>query len=215
MKITKYNHACILIEENGKKLLFDPGVFTFSENFQSKNIGAVDAIVLTHAHQDHTAPDNLKAFLSLGPATVIGGPEIVSELTKEGVTVQTIAPGSEQEIAGFTIESFPVTHGPMPVPPAENFAYFINSRLLHPGDSFVTHGLPQPEILALPTQGPWTRLVDVVEFAKTLKPRVALAIHNAAYTPDFGQMMDGYLEQIFRGAGIEFKSLKSGESLEV
>jgi len=215
MKITKYNHACLLLEDNGKRLLFDPGVFTFSENFQAKDIGAVDVIVLTHIHLDHTAPDNLKALLNLGQATIVAGPEIASELTKQGLAVQTIAPGSEQEFAGFKIESFPATHGPMPVPPAENFAYFVNARLLHPGDSFATEGLPQPEILALPTQGPWTRLIDVVEYAKNLKPELALAIHNAAYTPDFGQMMDGYLEQIFQAEQIKFKSLATGESLEV
>ena len=52
MKITKYPESCLLIETKGKKILIDPGVLKYKEEYfdiWSK----VDAICVTHKHSDH------------------------------------------------------------------------------------------------------------------------------------------------------------------
>lgn len=48
MKITKFGHCCLLIEEKGVRLLTDPG--TYSDGFEHLK---VDAVLITHEHQDH------------------------------------------------------------------------------------------------------------------------------------------------------------------
>jgi L-ascorbate metabolism protein UlaG (beta-lactamase superfamily) len=61
MQIKKYLHSCILIEESGKKLLFDPGAFVFIEGkFKPEEIVPVDVVVVTHSHPDHFFPEALK-----------------------------------------------------------------------------------------------------------------------------------------------------------
>ena len=49
MKITKFGHSCLLVEEGGARILLDPGKYSILQN----NVENVDAIVITHEHQDH------------------------------------------------------------------------------------------------------------------------------------------------------------------
>ncbi|MBR4120089.1 MAG: MBL fold metallo-hydrolase [Bacteroidales bacterium] len=56
----------ILIEANGKLILFDTGasdLFINNANVLSKNIEEVDYLILSHGHSDHTG--GLKSFLNL------------------------------------------------------------------------------------------------------------------------------------------------------
>jgi len=214
MKITKYGHACVLIEDGGKRLLIDPGVFSFDDKTTPESVGAVDAIIVTHMHQDHFMPDILKAFQKLGAAPIIAGEEIKGLAAKEGLEVQVLPPGQDSSVAGFTLKPFAAPHERLPVPGPENIAYLVNGRLLHPGDSYKTEGMPTPEILALPTQSPWGTLVDTVEYATALKPKWAFPIHNSILKEQIGETFNGYIAQTLANAGIELKTLKVGESWE-
>jgi L-ascorbate metabolism protein UlaG (beta-lactamase superfamily) len=49
MKITKFGHACLELEENGQLLILDPGFYTQP----IENRTDVQAIVITHIHDDH------------------------------------------------------------------------------------------------------------------------------------------------------------------
>ena len=50
MKIKKIGHCCLIIEENGKRIMTDPGFWTMEEQIKEKNI---DLIIITHEHNDH------------------------------------------------------------------------------------------------------------------------------------------------------------------
>jgi L-ascorbate metabolism protein UlaG (beta-lactamase superfamily) len=51
MKIYKYLHSCLVFEQDGYKLLFDPGNFTFIEDREKpENFADVDAMIITHIH---------------------------------------------------------------------------------------------------------------------------------------------------------------------
>ena len=47
MKITKFGHCCLLVEENGVRILTDPGIYSTQQN-EIKNI---DILYLEHLHQ--------------------------------------------------------------------------------------------------------------------------------------------------------------------
>jgi L-ascorbate metabolism protein UlaG (beta-lactamase superfamily) len=70
MIVQKFYHSCILLEENGRRLLFDPGTFSFMDTLRPEDIGVVDVIILTHQHQDHYFPEALKKIISLGKTTI-------------------------------------------------------------------------------------------------------------------------------------------------
>ncbi|WP_343861781.1 MBL fold metallo-hydrolase, partial [Frigoribacterium faeni] len=55
MRLTKLEHACLIIEKDGRRLVVDPGSFTSP----LMDLQDVDAIVITHEHADHWTPDQL------------------------------------------------------------------------------------------------------------------------------------------------------------
>lgn len=63
MKVTKFGHSCILVEENSVKILLDPGVFSTDYT----DIKDVDALLITHEHQDHFDISGVKKILELNP----------------------------------------------------------------------------------------------------------------------------------------------------
>ena len=61
MRITKYIHSCLLLEEDGHKLLFDPGKFSFVEGLvKPAQFNDVETIAISHEHPDHIDIDALK-----------------------------------------------------------------------------------------------------------------------------------------------------------
>jgi L-ascorbate metabolism protein UlaG (beta-lactamase superfamily) len=67
MKVTKYAHSCLLIEEEGAKVLTDLG----SWNPEVPEITGLDAILITHEHADHFDVEKLNTLLSANPGAKV------------------------------------------------------------------------------------------------------------------------------------------------
>ena len=222
MTIKKYLHSCILIEENGKRLLIDPGLFSFIEGkLKPEDIGGVDVILITHKHADHYYPEAMKKILAQKVALILANEEVGALLAKESsphgeiLPYEEIKAGDTKNIAGFTIEALAAPHGQIPGETPQNLAFLINRRILHPGDSLDVKRASPGDVLFLPVVAPWLRLVDALGFADTLKPKKVIPIHDAI-------MKDFMLERIyamcanhFTKQGIDFHSLQLEEKLEV
>lgn len=217
MIIRKYLHSCLLVEEKGKRLLIDPGAFSFVEKkLKPEDLGPVDAILLTHKHPDHYFPEALKALHRMRPARIICSDEIGALLKQDGLPCEPIKPGGKMEVAGFKVEAFDAPHGELPVEVPHNMAYFINGKLVHPGDSFEARPPKGCEVLALPIAGPWATVKAAMDFARSLKPKHVIPIHDAIIK-DFmlERMYDLMLKPSLEKAGIAFHPLGLGEALEV
>lgn len=212
MTITKYAHACLVLEKDGKRLLIDPGVFTFTDAFAPKDVGPVDGILLTHNHADHFDPGILQQFTALGRTEIFAVPDIGSKLGAIGVAHTDVRDGDSLTIAGFSVKVAHAPHGEMPMPVPDNAAFLIDG-LLHPGDSFDVPLTLMCETLALPIAGPWARLVDAIDLVDQLKPRTVIPIHEAIFK-DFmvDRMYESMLRPILEKRGVEFCPLKNGES---
>ena len=82
MKSTKFGHCCLLVEENGVRILTDPGSYS-TQQTQVKNI---DFVLITHEHEDHLHVDSLKALLENNPqAKIITNKSVGALLEKEGI----------------------------------------------------------------------------------------------------------------------------------
>ena len=62
--ITKLVHACLLVEVNGRRILLDPGGFSWDdERLDLSIVAGVDRILITHEHADHVSADFVRAAL--------------------------------------------------------------------------------------------------------------------------------------------------------
>ncbi len=217
MIIKKFLHSCIFLEDNGKRLLIDPGLFSFIEKkVIVHDIGPVDAILLTHEHPDHYAPEIIKQCIALNPATTIVTHEGIGKLLQvEGLAYQHITAGDTMDIAGFRVQGLEAAHGAIPFPAPQNLAYAVNNKFLHPGDSLATPEGTQCDVLALPIAGPWLTLVDALTLAKQIRPRIVIPIHDVFIKDFFLDRMYQMCQKILVDEEIDFQPLGIGESLEV
>jgi len=206
----------LLVEHQGRKLLIDPGAYTFIEKkVNPEDIGKVDVVAITHKHLDHYAPDALRLIAKSGSFTIVTHKDIADPLAQEGFRTVSLSDGKTVMSEGFSIKVLKAPHEHIPTEIPHNQALLINDTLLHPGDSLSVSGIKKCEVLALPIAGPWLKLVDALEFAKKLKPKVVIPIHDV-------MIKDFMLERIYAMCAayleknaIAFHPLALGESLEL
>jgi len=70
MRVTKQEHACLIIEDSGKTLVVESGSFTTA----LVGLNNVVAIVIHHEHADHWTDDQLNRILERNPDARIFAP---------------------------------------------------------------------------------------------------------------------------------------------
>lgn len=220
MRVSKYIHACLLVEDGDDKILFDPGKFSFVEGLvKPDDFKSLTAIILTHRHPDHVDDDALEKLVRNNPsAAVLTNSEIESELSRQGISAEVFEAG-RRAVGNFELKAVGAEHAPiLNAQTPQNTAYVVSGRLLHPGDSFdrsldAYQGI---ELLALPIMAPWTTELEVAEFARRISPRQIIPIHDG-YAKDFflKQRYENF-QKYFAQLGIRFHAMgEPGESLEV
>jgi L-ascorbate metabolism protein UlaG (beta-lactamase superfamily) len=111
MKITKYIHSCLLIENEADKILFDPRKFSFVEGkVKPSQFTDLLAIILTHNHPDHIDADSLKEIIENNPnAVLFANTEIKNKLAEKEIAVEAFETGTRR-VGNFNIEAFDAPH---------------------------------------------------------------------------------------------------------
>lgn len=176
MKITKFGHCCLLIEEKGVKILTDPGIYSTQQN-EVKNI---DFVLITHEHNDHFHIDSLKAILKNNPPLeIITNKSVGAFLEKENIAFNIVEDGQNFDANGVLIEGFGKEHALIhsSIPIIQNTGYFIANRLFYPGDAF-NNPKKQVEILALPVAAPWMKSSEAIDYTFQIKPKICFPVHD-------------------------------------
>jgi L-ascorbate metabolism protein UlaG (beta-lactamase superfamily) len=210
MKLTKYTHACVVLEDQGSKLVIDPGAFT--KDFG--DLGNIVAVVVTHVHGDHYSADHLNAILAKNPSALIFTvPEVADDFKHDNV--QVVTPGHETSVDPFKLrflgEQHKLIHAS--IPPIHNTAVMVNDAFYYPGDSFTLPDKPV-KVLGVPSNAPWATAGESMDFVATVNPELSFPTHNGLLN-DFGQQTyNSSINHICQQADILFKELKPGESLD-
>ncbi len=213
MNITRYGHSCLLVEENGVRVLTDIGTMN-----EMPDAASISAIVISHDHADHFDISKIQEVLKTSPdAQVITHAAVGEKLKEAGINFVAIEPGESISVNGFTIESYGTDHAKIygDMPQCRNTGFLLGGKLFMPGDA--VHDVPPKpvEILALPTGGPWMKLSEAIDYAKAVKPKGAFPIHDALYNDQVRTGMLGSMFANFLSSdGIEFVNLQPGESRE-
>jgi L-ascorbate metabolism protein UlaG (beta-lactamase superfamily) len=211
MKVTKYEHACLVIEKGDETLVIDPGAFTMPLT----DVGGVVAVVITHEHADHWTAEQLERILDRNPdAKVFGPPGVAAAAT--GITVDSVVGGDEREVGGFRLAFTGGKHAQVheSIPIVDNVGVIVDDLLYYPGDSFDLPGT-EVAVLAVPSSGPWLKTGEAMDFIAAVKPRRAFPVHDAVLSVIGKGMVNGRLEAIGKPNGTEFFVLEAGESTDL
>jgi L-ascorbate metabolism protein UlaG (beta-lactamase superfamily) len=213
MRLTKFGHSCLLVEEDGARVLLDPG--SFSEGFEE--LDGLTAVCLTHQHADHLDAERLRRVLDRNPGMrVVSDEGSAPALGEAGADVEVVHDGDELDLGGLGVavagRDHAVIHPDIPVVP--NVGYLVGGRLFHPGDAFTLPGRPV-EVLAVPAGAPWLKLAEAVDYLRRVAPRVAVPVHEKVLSEGGKAIHYRQLEQLGGRGGSSFQSLDDGRPLEL
>lgn len=206
MKITKFNHSCLLVEEDGNVFLIDPGEYS-AELVRAQPFSQLDYLLITHEHFDHFFLPLIKELVTKFPQVkIITTQSIVERLQKEGIIAK--AQGDEYvKVDAVAHEKIWMGN------PVENTMITINGKLSHPGDSLSFDKTAC--ILCLPISGPWCNTTQAVELAERLQPKVIIPIHDWHWKDEVRVGMQERLKEYFGKKGIDFKVMENGKAIEI
>jgi L-ascorbate metabolism protein UlaG (beta-lactamase superfamily) len=212
MRITKLEHAALVLEEADRRLVVDPGGLT------NPVLGLldVDAIVITHEHADHWTADQLQRILDSSPKAVILAPAAVARAA-EGIDVRVVAPGETVEVAAWTLRFFGGNHAVIhpSIPIVENVGVLVNEKLYYPGDSFYVPLGVQVDTLAAPAGAPWLKVAEAMDYITQVAPKRAFGTHDGVLSAAGVGLVHDRLKAVTEAKGGEYFALKAGDSIVV
>ena len=219
MQVTKREHACLVIEKAGARLVIDPGSYTLPVD---DALGVV-AIVITHEHGDHWTTEQIARIIDKNPDARIFGPAGVatavaraaSEVVGEFV-VETVAHGDTIEVEPFTLAFFGSAHAVIheSIAVIDNVGVLVNDSVYYPGDSYTLPDRPV-EVLAAPIGAPWLKVGDVMDFVIAVAPKNTIPVHEMVLSVIGKQLAYELVGRAAAQCGSEFTVLEPGESLSV
>jgi L-ascorbate metabolism protein UlaG (beta-lactamase superfamily) len=213
MRVTKFGHSCLLVEQvgaEGTRLLVDPG--GYSRGFE--RLRGLAAVLITHQHPDHVDVDRLTELLARNPdALCVADEETADQLHAAGISVRPVHPDDELAFAGVPVRVLGGRHAVIhpDIPQISNVGYVIAGRLLHPGDALTVPDVAV-DVLCLPTAAPWLKAAEAVDYLRSVRPRLALPIHEAALARP--QLYYRLFEQLAPD-GTEIRVIDGGTPTEV
>lgn len=210
MKINKFGHSCLLVEEGNARILIDPGNYSVLQN----DVKNLDAVLITHEHSDHLDLNSLGIILKNNQGVNIFTNKVVGKkLDEQAISYQLLENGQQTEVKGVAVEGAGERHAFIynNFPDTANVGYIIGGKFYDPGDSFFVPN-KKIEVLALPISASWLKTAEVIEYAKRLMPKNVFPIHDGMVRvrDSFYGMPSRELPTV----GINWTVIKDGQSAE-
>lgn len=210
MKLTKFVHSCVLAEDGGKAILFDPGIFSWNSGLVDvAKLPELNAVVVSHQHSDHLGEPFVRALTKQFPDVQwLAAPdshELLKSYGANNVSDQStdeieVIVGDHAHVAPFGVQ-------------VQNMVTNWHGVITHPGD---THDFSSPkDILLLPVQAPWATTVRAVELALQYKPKYVLPIHDWMWNEEWRQNCYNRFEQILNDTNTKFLWPVDGQPIDL
>lgn len=209
MRLIKYSHACVRIEDGDRALTIDPGIWT-----EPEALTGAQAVLVTHEHFDHVDAAGLIAAIAAQPdLRVYAHPEVLAGIVGLGAQGVPVSSGERFDAAGFRITAVGGQHAEIidGLPGCANVGFIVDDAVYHPGDSVFVPDQPISHLL-VPVSGPWLKLAEAIDFTRTIKPAHAFPIHDALLSEVGAGLVDRWLDM---KGGTAYRRLNAGEGTEL
>ncbi len=206
MKLTRYYQSCLIVEEDGVRLLIDASV---QEIERIEQFGHIDAVLFTHEHSDHFSSELAEKYRQIGVPIYANDSTAKNMISPPNIMVS----GQEFEVKGVKIKPIDLPHcllfdgrsGP------QNTALLINNKFLDSGDSVEITSLTA-EIAAIPMVGPDVSFKDSIAYAKSLQAKVIVPLHYD-YLGGNPEVFSEVLARV--NSGQQVRPLQLGETVQL
>jgi L-ascorbate metabolism protein UlaG (beta-lactamase superfamily) len=212
MKLTKLEHAALILELDGQKLFIDPGSLTSALTETNNAV----AVVLTHEHADHWTSAQLDRIREQNPEVRIFGPQgVVAAAAQYPVTAVTA--GESIEVGAFTLQFFGEQHAVIheSIPVIDNVGVLVNGELYYGGDSFTVPADVRVGTLAVPAGAPWLKISEVIDYVIAVRPKRSFPTHEMVLSRFGKDLANASIAAATEQVGGEFWALEPGDSLEI
>jgi L-ascorbate metabolism protein UlaG (beta-lactamase superfamily) len=211
MKLTKFEHSCLVIELEGSKLVIDPGSFTIP----LVDYTGITAVVITHEHPDHWTPEHLTRIVRDSPDVKLFGPEGVVNAASD-FAFTAVRDGDVVVAGPFTLafygEKHAIIHSSIPV--IDNIGVMVNDSLFYPGDSFTVPPVPV-DVLATPVGAPWLKIAEVMDYVTAVAPKRSFPVHEMVLSTAGKSMGNDRIGSMTTAAGGTPFVLQPGQSIDL
>lgn len=181
MRLTKLEHACLMLERGAEKLIIDPGKFTTPIT----DCASVAAVVITHEHDDHWTKEQLGRILAKSPNALIFSTAAVLEAVSaipavDAARLRPAIPGETHPVGPFTLRFHGGTHAEIhrSIPRVDNVGVLVNEAFYTGGDAYDAPRDVAIDLLAVPVYGPWMRIADSIDYVLDVQPRAVVPVHE-------------------------------------
>lgn len=193
MNISKFRHACLVVEKDGQSLVIDPGEWS-TDFVVPENVAGV---IITHEHSDHFYPEKLREIIVKNPDVKIYAHSEVATKTP-GLPMVVVNPDETKQIDNFTVKFTGGDHARVfpDKPVCANLGVLVdNGELYYPGDSLVIPAVPV-KALALPVSAPWLKLSEALDFLVAIEPQEVIPTHDALLSDEGHATVGGWVARI-------------------
>ncbi|GIG70380.1 MBL fold metallo-hydrolase [Phytomonospora endophytica] len=210
MRLTKFTHACVRLDDGDRALVIDPGVWT-----EPEALDGVTDVLVTHEHYDHLNAELLAGAVKKG-VRIHTHPDVAEQLGDLGDAVSPISAGENRTVGGFLVEAVGGEHAEIyeGKPGCANLGFLVDAPsgvVYHPGDSLHEPGVPVGTLL-VPAAAPWLKLSEALDFVRAVRPHRAHPIHDAILSEPGQGLVDRWFDMAGRTV---YSRIPVGGSVEV
>jgi L-ascorbate metabolism protein UlaG (beta-lactamase superfamily) len=212
MELTKHGHACVVLSDGDRRIVVDPGAFT-----DPAVLDGASAVLITHEHFDHFAPEPLRAALDADPALEVWtNKSVAGQLEGLGSRVHVVGNGDAVSVAGLDVHVHGELHAVIhpDIPRITNVGFLIAGQVFHPGDALTVPDEPVATLL-LPVHAPWSKVSEVIDYVRAVDADQAYAVHDGLLNDSGLAVVGGMLGERGPGTPTPYSRLAPGDSVEL